>query len=209
MPTLSQASIDGIAGGSAAVAAALGLDAEHTKVLAKVYALAKKNKDPVTCYQELWLAVWRAPFIGMEKQSKAVEAIQNLLAALPEKAGKAIATRKTRASKGASKADAPTTRVAFTPKQHAEFTFRPSVEFREESGSEHEDVGLFLDRGEHVVLDQLKRATKGKQLVITIAEGTVSIIAKAWEEIPAAKAAKLKGKSGVFDRQKIVDEYVG
>jgi hypothetical protein len=43
MPTFSKASIAAIAENSAAVAAALGLDAEHTKVLAKVYALAKKN----------------------------------------------------------------------------------------------------------------------------------------------------------------------
>ena len=43
MPTFSKASIAAIAEKSAAVAAALGLDAEHTKVLAKVYALAKKN----------------------------------------------------------------------------------------------------------------------------------------------------------------------
>ena len=209
MPNLTQASIDSIAGNSAAVAAALCLDAEQTKVLAKVYALAKKNSDNVTCYKELWLAVCRAPFMGMEKQTKAVEAIQELLAELPEKAARAGAATKATAKRASTKVDAPTTRVAFTPKEHAEFTFRPNADFREESGSEHEDVGLFLDRGEHVVLDQVKRVTKGKQLVITISEGTVSMTAQEWDEVPSAKAAKLKGKSGVFDRQRIVDEYVG
>lgn len=153
--------------------------------------------------------MWRAPFLGMERQAKSIEAIQDLLAELPKNVQRAGAVKKARASKRASNPDAPTTRVALTPKAHADFTCRTCTESREESGSEPDDAGVFLDRGEHVVLDQLKRATKGKQLVITIAEGTVSIITKAWDEIPAAKAAKLKGKSGVFDRQKIVDEYVG
>lgn len=184
-----------------AVCAVLGLSTADSKLVAKVYATARKFKDPIATLDTLYTYLNRAQMNELEAHWDEVERILKLLETLSEKA-----------PKGAAASTDTADLVAFTPKKHAEFTFTPTATFRKKSGSPHPDVGLFLDKGEHLVLEGATRSAKSDRTLLKIKEGTVSLVTDEWKELSPSQVAKLAtakaSKSSVFDRDRIIDEYL-
>jgi len=180
---------------------ALSLSPADAKLVQTAYATARKFKDPIATVSTLCTYLRRAQMNELEAHWDEVARILELLETMPEKAPKGAAV-------STDTADV----VAFTPKKHAEFTFTPTATFRKKSGSPHPDVGLFLDKGEYLVLEGATRSAKSDRTLLKIKEGTVSLVTDEWNALSPSQVAKLtsakSSKSNVFDRDRIIDEYL-
>lgn len=184
-----------------AVSRLLGHSASDAVILAKAYELARKKDEPIEDADSLYGWLYWCEANGMKKDAAVLSAMAAAIIDLPESApkGKAAASPKAQP-------------VGFRPKEHAEFTFFATPEFKRACECEHDDVGLFCDAGETLLLQQLERTKKGARIRIRIAEGTCEIAAKQWHELgPDELPAKgRRGAAGsVFDIARIRDEYVG
>lgn len=91
-----------------------------------------------------------------------------------------------------------------TPKKHAEWTFFASKATKKKLDVVHDDVGLFIDRGEVLAVGPISVPIyKNDRLVIPISEGRVEIINAEWEEWKRP----LEEAESVFDIDRILDEY--
>ncbi len=201
MNKTSKSEIETIVKDCDAVCIALSLSPADANLVKTAYATARKFKDPIATLSTLCTYLRRAQMNELEAHWDEVARILELLETMPEKAPKGAAA-------STDTADV----VAFTPKKHAEFTFTPTATFRKKSGSPHPDVGLFLDKGEHLVLEGATRSAKSDRTFLKIKEGTVSLVTDEWKELSPSQVAKLvtakASKSSVFDRDRIIDEYL-
>lgn len=201
MNKTSKSEIEKIVKDCDAVCVALSLSPADAKLLKTAYATARKFKDPIATLSTLCTYLSRARMNELEAHWDEVGRILELIESIPERAPKSAATANDTADI-----------VAFTPKKHAEFTFTPTAAFRKKSGSPHPDVGLFLDKGEHLVLEGATRSAKSDRTMLKIKEGTVSFVTTEWKELSPSQIAKWTAAkasdSTVFDRNRIVDEYI-
>lgn len=184
-----------------AVSGLLGHSAAEAAVLARAYALAQKKEEPIEDVDSLYGWLYWCETNAMKKDAASLSAMAAAILDLPESAPKAKSTAGPKAQL-----------VGFQPKEHAEFTFFPTSEFKRACECEHDDVGLFCDAGEILLLQQLERTKKGARINIRIAEGVCVIVAKEWDELDADELPGMgrRGKAGtVFDIARIRDEYVG
>lgn len=201
MNKTSKSEIEKIVKNCDAVCVALSLSTADAKLLKTVYTTARKFKDPIATLSTLCTYLSRARMNELEAHWDEVGRILELIETMPE-----------RAPRGSAASNDTADIIAFTPKKHAEFTFTPTAAFRGKSGSPHPDVGLFLDKGEHLVLEGAARSAKSDRTILKIKEGTVSFVTDEWRELSPSQMAKLTAAktsdSTVFDRSRIVDEYL-
>lgn len=181
-----------------AIGSALSLDSKAVRVLAEVLRKARAE-DPAVPenWDELRFCVDSAryrPSKGADLKisssiSDAIGDYQERASTKPNQAAKATGGR-----------------VALMPKEHAEFTFYPTKAFREKCGVEHEDVGLFLDPDEAVLLENATVKAGAKRTVVVLPQGKIELNTALWEVRKEAKAASLK-KYTVRDWSYIEQEY--
>ena len=184
-----------------AVSGLLGHSAAEAALLARAYALAQKKEEPIEDVDSLYGWLYWCETNAMKKDAASLSAIVAAILDLPDSA-----------PKGKSAAGPKAQLVGFQPKEHAEFTFFPTGEFKRACECDHDDIGIFCDAGEMLLLQQLERTKKGARITIRIAEGTCEIVAKEWDELGAdelpGKGRRVKAGT-VFDIARIRDEYVG
>jgi hypothetical protein len=186
-----------------AVSALLGHSPAQAAILAKAYALAKKKSEPIDDVDALYGWLYWCETNGLRKDAAALSEMATAILGLPDSPPRERPA-------GKSKARA----VGFRPERHAEFTFFPTPEFKRACGCDHDDVGIFCDADETLLLEQIARERKGARLRIRIAEGACEIVAKEWTELDADELPSAgKGRRGVadsvFDIARIRDEYAG
>lgn len=184
-----------------AVSALLGCSDTDAALLVRAYALAQKKEEPIEDADGLCGWLYWCQMNGMKKDAAALSVLATAVLELPESAPKSKAVA---VSKGQL--------VGFRPKEHAEFTFLPNAEFKKSCVCEHDDVGLWCDAGEIVVLQQLERTKRVTRVRVHIAEGVCEFVVKEWDEVGAAELSGLDRRreaSAIFDMARIRDEYVG
>lgn len=170
-------------------------------LLAKAYALAKKEEEPIDDADGLYGWLYWCQMNGMKKDAAALSRLTMAILELPESA-----------PKGKAAVVSAGQLVGFRPKEHAEFTFYPSPEFKRSCECEHDDVGLWCDAGETLLLLQLERTKRGTRTRMQIAEDVCEIVAKEWDEVEAEELSGLSRRrraNSIFDIARIRDEYVG
>lgn len=181
-----------------ALSSELSLDSKAVKVLAEILKKARAE-DPALpeSWDELRFCVMSPRYRPSKGTDlKISREISDAIGDYQERA----ATRSKKAAKATGG------RVALVPKEHAEFTFYPTKAFREECGVEHEDVGLFLDPDEAVLLEDATVKAGAKRTVVTLPQGKIELNTALWEVRKDAKPASLK-KYTVRDWSYIEQEY--
>jgi len=196
-----------------AVAALLGLSPDQGALLLKACKLAATKDEPIDDADGLYGWLYWCSENAMKSKARELSAISDAVLALPDgppKGRKAASPGK--AGKGAKSGVETSVLVGFRPVEHAEFTFFPTPAFKDECECEHDDVGIFCDPEDMLLLEQLSRSARGGTIRIRTAQGECVIRADEWDEVDA-KQAQQAAKRGVdgtlFDAVRIRDEYVG
>ena len=196
-----------------AVAALLGLSPGHLAILLKAFKLAAAKDEPIDDADGLYGWLYWCSVNDMKSKARQLSEISDAVLALPD--GPSKGRKAASAGKGGKVAGSGTQTavlVGFRPVEHAEFTFYPTPAFKDECNCEHEDVGIFCDPEDMLLLEQHSRSARGASIRIQIAQGECVIRKHEWNEVDAkdAQRAAKRGVDGtLFNADRIRDEYVG